>query len=592
MKNNETRTSAPVPRWTVWLGLLAWVVTLVLWTSRADLSTATLSADNLHNWASLTAWISDTLSLAGKNLACFVPVGFLSVFALRPRENWLGRILRRWLPAVAISFLLAALVHAFHPRPAPLAPVVAPGVLGLLTPWTGCLLGTWAGMAWARGTLARILFLPKLALLIAVLAGCAGAVIYRAVESSPASIEMPKVTSADRRHLYDVFTGKNPLKVREGETITLGITAHELNLLIAWGLSVENWPGQAAVKIERGAGELLASLPIRGRSRFVNVAARGTFSVREGNFTVRAERLRIGRIEIPRFLLAVLAPMVSNAVAGDPRLQPVLARVHSAELQSESLTVSYGHGGPPKGFVSRLFHDSEAAQIDIPAVHAQVFNLIASAAKMPRNSDARFGAAVRTAFRFAQDRSSSGGAVAENRAALLALGIALGHPHVETLMGGVMDEATRRALHNTYDGTTLRKRADWPKHFFVSAALTVIAERNVSDAGGLLKEEKDAAGGSGFSFGDLLADRTGTTFAQVATRDERSARLFQARLAQGFKVDEFFPNAADLPEGIQDADFQAHYGGTEGGGYRRLAAEIERRIASCAAYAGGPASSE
>jgi hypothetical protein len=151
-----------------------------------------------------------------------------------------------------------------------------------------------------------------------------------------------------------------------------------------------------------------------------------------------------------------------------------------------------------------------------------------------------------------------------------------------------MDEPTRNALRSAFDGTTLRKRSDWPKHFFVSAGLTVIAERNVSDAGGLLKEEKDAAGGSGFSFGDLLADRAGTTFAQVATRDETSARALQARLAQGFKVDDFFPKAEDLPEGIQDADFQARYGGTEGEGYRRLTAEIERRIARCPAYASPP----
>ena len=592
MKGREIHEGLAVPRWTIGLGLLTWVVVLLLWTSRVDVAAVGLSSENLRNWASLTAWIRETLLLAGKNLACFVPVGLLSVFALPPREGWLDRAVRRWIPAVAISFLLATLVHAFHPRPAPVTPVIAPGVLGLLVPWTGCLLGTWAGMAWTRGTLARILFLPKLALLIAVLAGCAGAVVYRAIESSPASIAMPKVTSADRRHLYDVFAGKNPLKVREGSTVTLSITAHELNLLMAWGLSVESWAAQAAVKFEESTGEILTSLPFRGRSRFLNIVARGTFNVREGKLAVRAERLRLGRIEMPKFLLAVLTPVIASAVAGDTRIQPVLARVHNAELQSGLFTVTYGHGGPPKGFVSRLFHDSEAAPIDIPAVHAQVLNLIAAAPKLPRNSDARFGAAVRNAFRFAQDRSPSDGAVDENRAALLALGIALGHPHVETLIGGVMDETTRSALRNAYEGTTLRNRADWPKHFFVSAALTVIAERNVSDAGGLLKEEKDAAGGSGFSFGDLLADRAGTTFAQVATRDETSARVLQARLAQGFKVDEFFPQAGDLPEGIQDADFQAHYGGTEGEGYRRLAAEIERRIASCAAYAGRPATRE
>ncbi len=52
----------------------------------------------------------------------------------------------------------------------------------------------------------------------------------------------------------------------------------------------------------------------------------------------------------------------------------------------------------------------------------------------------------------------------------------------------------------------------------------------------------------------------------------------------GFHVDEFFPPAADLPEGIPDAELQSRYGGVGGEPYRRLIAEIERRIAACAAY--------
>jgi hypothetical protein len=58
----------------------------------------------------------------------------------------------------------------------------------------------------------------------------------------------------------------------------------------------------------------------------------------------------------------------------------------------------------------------------------------------------------------------------------------------------------------------------------------------------------------------------------------------QSRLAGGFRVDEFFPVAADLPEGIPDAQLRSHYGGVGGEGYNRLVEEIERRIAGCAAY--------
>ncbi len=88
----------------------------------------------------------------------------------------------------------------------------------------------------------------------------------------------------------------------------------------------------------------------------------------------------------------------------------------------------------------------------------------------------------------------------------------------------------------------------------MSAALTALSAEAPSDAIGLFKEELDAGGRSGFSFGDLLADRAGTTFARVAISDEAAARAIQARLAGGFREDDFFPEAADLPENIPDAE--------------------------------------
>ena len=101
----------------------------------------------------------------------------------------------------------------------------------------------------------------------------------------------------------------------------------------------------------------------------------------------------------------------------------------------------------------------------------------------------------------------------------------------------------------------------------------------------MLKEELDAdIGGSGFSFADLLADRAGTTFAESATCSVPSARKMQERIARGFRVDDFFPPAADLPEGIADAELISRYGGVGGKAYLRLMEEIEQRVAACVAY--------
>src|SRR5256885_7800029 len=52
----------------------------------------------------------------------------------------------------------------------------------------------------------------------------------------------------------------------------------------------------------------------------------------------------------------------------------------------------------------------------------------------------------------------------------------------------------------------------------------------------------------------------------------------QERLAGGFLVDDFFPEAADLPEDIQDAELRSRYGGVGGPLFRAYAAEVERRL--------------
>jgi hypothetical protein len=97
-------------------------------------------------------------------------------------------------------------------------------------------------------------------------------------------------------------------------------------------------------------------------------------------------------------------------------------------------------------------------------------------------------------------------------------------------------------------GLTLRGREDWARHYALSAALAVLEHPLVSDAGGLMIEQLDAlTGGSGFSFGDLAADRAGVRFAVAATRSEAAAKSMQARLQSGFAVDDFFPPVADGP---------------------------------------------
>lgn len=197
--------------------------------------------------------------------------------------------------------------------------------------------------------------------------------------------------------------------------------------------------------------------------------------------------------------------------------------------------------------------------------------------------EARFGALLQVAFAPLPTDAAQQMAVVHNRAAILALGIAIGHEGLARFAGlNSHSELVQQAI-TLRQGTTLRGREDWSRHYLLSAALAVIGNALISDAGGLVKEQLDALTlGSGFSFGDLAADRAGVRFAAAATRSEADAKAMQARLRSGFVLNDFFPAIADLPENLTVAQFRSAYGGVGSTRYRQVIAEIEARMDHCA----------
>jgi hypothetical protein len=504
------------------------------------------------------------------------PLGLLAVFALPDREGRLGRLFRVALPAVVVGVTLAYLALAAR------AGWTRPGPFELVLPAVGVLLGVWAGLAWRRGWRARLVFLPKLAALglLLLLAGLALAVA--ALAGEPAVPERPLITSAEKRHLVSLFRGKDPRKVPPGETRTVRLSTRELDQLVAWAASV-GLRARTTVSLGPGGVSGVATVGMPRTGRWLNVTASTRVGIDGGRLSVAEPRLRVGRVTVPPLLLDLLAPLAVAGLEGDRDLRRVLPAVESLRVGPEEAVLTYGRVDMPRGLVARLVWGEDASEAMREAVYAQVDRLLVALSRAPEG-DARFGTALETAFRLARDRSLGSSAVEENRAALLALGIVLGHPRLARAVGEKLDEERADRAERLRRCTTLRGRADWTRHFAVSGALTVVSAVAPSDAAGLLKEELDADGGSGFSFGDLLADRAGTTFAEVATRDEARAAAVQERLAGGFRVDEFFPPADGLPEGIPDAELQSRYGGVGGPLYRGLADEIERRVAACAAY--------
>ncbi len=512
----------------------------------------------------------------------FLPLGLLGVFVFPDRPRRLARILLVSLPALALALFLAVLALNLEARGAGGA---GPGPLDLVLPAVGILLGVAAGLAWRRGPRARLLFLPLLALLAALALVLAGAVVGASLEAGPAAPPPPLVDTAGKRRIHAALRGKNPRTVPEGQQRTLTLTGAEIDFMLAWGLPLVVGPDRTRVAVILDAPDragAVASARVPGTGRWLNVEASSRVRVDAGDLEMSEPRLRLGRLDVPAPLLRATVPLVEITLRNDRRLRPVFDATDRLAIEQNQASVTYRRLDTPPGFFARLVWGEGADEEIRSAAVEHVRRLLDAAPGLPRG-DAGFGAALEIAFRSAQERSGGGSAVRENRAAILALGLLLGHRGLERFVGDVVGEADR-GRGTTLERPTLRGRADWSRHFLVSAALTVLSAEAPSDAVGLLKEELDAAGGSGFSFGDLLADRAGTTFAAAATRDEASAVAMQERLARGFDLDDYFPEAADLPEDLRDTELQSVYGGVGGPGYRRVVDEIERRVGACPAY--------
>lgn len=164
----------------------------------------------------------------------------------------------------------------------------------------------------------------------------------------------------------------------------------------------------------------------------------------------------------------------------------------------------------------------------------------------------------------------------EALAALYALGIQVG-PGV--FRHFVADISLKQLNTSAPPRLQLNGREDLAKHFIYSSALKILAERGFSFSLGELKEMLDANGsGSGFSFVDITADKTGIKFTEYAVHSNATAKLILAFAQKGLKESDLFPNVSALPEGLSEEEFKRMFNDVESDNYQALLNDIDVRI--------------
>jgi len=124
----------------------------------------------------------------------------------------------------------------------------------------------------------------------------------------------------------------------------------------------------------------------------------------------------------------------------------------------------------------------------------------------------------------------------------------------------------------------LRGRRDLAKHWTYSAALTaVLGERAAVNLGEWKELHDSNPSGSGFSFVDLAADRSGLNVAHRAL-DPTSANL-AAHSLRSVSDEELLPRVlTQAPEGLSDGDFITRFGGLGQKHYRESVARIDQHL--------------
>lgn len=412
----------------------------------------------------------------------------------------------------------------------------------------------------------RFVLKTLLVLLLLLVAG-AGTALVLMLEDSP-SVSGEGMVPADLQNARVFIENSDPRRLQPGELSAFTISDKDLELLLNYLLD-QLEGGRSQVDIGAGLADLRLSvrqpLPLLGRYLNLRIVLVQQDSV------LALDSLQAGRIVVPGWIANPLMQRTHTELrARVPEYRAAVAAIDSFALADERLNLVYEWQPELLDQLSTRGSDLLLGSADRERLLAHWGKLgeLLSAPAAPN----RVALVEVLAPMFAFARERQGDPVEENRAALRALSLYVADADAALLLGERREAPPRRVL-------VLAGREDRAQHFLISAGLAVSASTELAQSLGLLKEVDDSqAGGSGFSFVDIGADRTGVRFAELAVSGPAQARLLQERVAALEDEGLFMPDFRDLPELLSEEEFQATYGGVGEPAYETVLQDIDARI--------------
>lgn len=385
------------------------------------------------------------------------------------------------------------------------------------------------------------------------------ATINRAAEVSPANIERAK----------RILEQNDPRKLRSGARRTISVSQRDLDLAANY-LAHRYARGSAQVRLATGVAQINASLRLPLLPAYLNIDA----TLTENGPLPRIMRLRIGNLPVPPWLAHWALPRALARALGDDDPTLIDRVIKRVALAEDRLALTYEwQSDLPDKVRTALFPSGEHKRLQIYQEHLRAATHSLNTPKVSMTY------LLTSVFQLATERSKNGAPEGENRAAILVLTFYINGRDLDEIL-----PAAKKWPKPQKRVVTLSGRDDFAKHFVISAALAAYAGSPLADAVGVFKEISDARDGSGFSFNDIAADRAGTRFGELAVASATSARALQRSLSVLVSDKDLMPATRDLPEFMPEAEFKRRFGGIDAPAYKKMVAEIDRRIAALPLY--------
>lgn len=376
----------------------------------------------------------------------------------------------------------------------------------------------------------------------------------------------PSVPARARPDAADVDAGRAAvaqLRAAQGQSAaTLAIDQRTLSGLAALASDATGYRHLDA-RIDGDRIAVVLSVPL-GLGQWLDLDAR----LASANRGFPPVELRIGRVPLPRWAGRQAAELGRWWLRRNGTDLPPLDRlVRSLSVTPALATLSVALPGE-----GRLIEDAleSGGFAPNPELAARIYcDLAAAQARAPSED---FAALVRRAFAGAE------GSPERNRAAFAALAIVMAPDRVGEVVPAAAAAASDRCPAFPSPLPRLQGREDLAKHWAVSATIGATLGPGAARAIGEWKELSDSlAGGSGFSFVDLAADRAGLRAARAAVAPE-TATAAAARLAT-VPADRLLPPIVTAQaEGMSEAEFRARYGTLDAKRYAAAVRQIDRML--------------